>query len=173
MVTYVISQIMVAINYLLMIASYQLKDHNKILVYNLLSLLAAGMSYFLLSAYAGIAMTLIGIIRNLILFVHEKKGNKTNIIELIILFILSGILLSFTYDGPLSLMTFVATMTYTVSIWQKNTKVYKILGIPISIAGITYNVYIKSILGAAFESVSLMSAIIGFIREIFGKRKDA
>jgi len=67
-------------------------------------------------------------------------------------------------------MSVAATMIYTISIWQKNTKVYRLLGIPIGVAGMLYSVYIKSILGIVFEGFSFISAVIGSFREIL-KRK--
>lgn len=148
-----------------------MKDYKKILLANTLAFIVIGISYFCLEAYTGLAMAVLGIIRNCLFYIDktreakEDKITKWNIIELCTLFLLSIILSIWTYEGPLSLMSVVATMTYTVSIWQKNTKVYKILGIPTSIAGIIYNVFIKSFLGIIFESCTLISALFGLLKE--------
>ena len=135
-----------------------------------------GISYICLSAYSGLSMVVLGLIRNVLFYVNEiwDKGDtritRREVIELVVLIVLAVVFSLLTYEGPLSLMSVVATMTYTVSLWQKNTKVYRILGIPIGIAGITYNIYIKSILGAIFEGFSLASAVVGYFREIFRKK---
>lgn len=166
---YIFSQVFVVVYYVLLIFTYQTKSRKKILVLNTVALIVNGFSYYLLRAYSGFAMMGLGIVRNVMFFYSEKQKdetiNKKDIIELTVLIGLSLILSYFTYDGLLSLMAVVATMTYTVSIWQKNTKVYKILGLVVGIAGITYNIYIKSILGIVFESLLWLSALVGVIRE--------
>ena len=68
------------------------------------------------------------------------------------------------------MMSVVATMLYTYSVWQKKTNVYKILGIIIEIVWIIYNIYISSIMGIVLHVLLSMSAIIGFIRECRKKR---
>ncbi len=175
---YIISQILVIVYYLLLMSTYQLKNRNRILFINFLALVVIGLSYFLLDAYTGIAMVCVGMIRNAIFYLDEKKYGKSDKIkkkDIFIILFLTIILIGasfYTYDGVFSLMSSLATYLYTVSIWQKNTKVYKILGIPVSIAGIAYNVFIFSIFGIIFESVTLLSAIVGFFREkrtIYGK----
>ena len=62
-------------------------------------------------------------------------------------------------------MSVAATMLYTYSVWQKNTKVYKWLGVPVSLCWITYNIYISSLFGIILETVLMTSAIIGYLRE--------
>lgn len=175
---YILSQILVAIYYLLLIITYQMKDYKKILLANTLAFIVIGISYFCLKAYTGLAMVVLGIIRNCLFYIDKARGTKGDkitkwsIIELCILFLLSIIFSIWTYEGPLSLMSVVATMTYTVSIWQKNTKIYKIFGIPTSIAGIIYNAYIKSFLGIIFESCTLISALFGLMKERILIRKQ-
>lgn len=174
--SYIISQIFVVINYLLNIISYQFKSRKTILILNLISLFMLAIAYYLLSAYTGMAMAAVGIIRNAIFFIDEFDKNKSskikskNIIELIFLTIILLILTVYTYDGFFSLMSVFATYLYTISIWQKNTKVYKILGIPVGITGVIYNIYICSIMGIILESFSLISAIIGFVQEVISHK---
>lgn len=71
----------------------------------------------------------------------------------------------FTYDGFLSLLSVFATMLYTYSIWQKKTSIYKILGLPIGILWIAYNIYIMSIFGIILETILTISAIYGYFKE--------
>ena len=176
-ILYILSQVFIIINYALVISTYQLKNRKRILVLNLIALVSTGLSYACLHAYSGIAMVFIGILRNTMFYIDEKKGlnsdeiTKRNIIELSILILLATLLSILTYEEPMSLMCTVATITYTISIWQKNTAVYKILGIPIAVAGISYSIYISSVMGVIFESFSLLSSIIGFIREHIEKHQ--
>lgn len=168
-VTYIVSQIFVVINYTLLIISYQLKNRTKILVINFVALLANALSFLFLGGFSGVGMSIVAIIRNILFLFDKNKNNnlitKTDIVKLLIVYLLSIICAIITYNGIFSLMIVLAIMLYTYSIWQKNTKVFKLLGIPVSIFYIIYNVYVKSILGVVFEGLLMFSAIIGLIRE--------
>ena len=60
----------------------------------------------------------------------------------------------------------VATILYTYSVWQKNTRVYKLLGMPIEAIWVAYNIYIFSIFGLILESILAIATVVGYIREI-------
>jgi len=169
--TYVLSQIFIIINYVLLMATYQVKSRKTILLFNFGAIIATGISYIFLSAWSGLAMVIVAIIRNIIFMIDEKKNGKSeqitrkDIVILMVLYVISIISAIYTYEGFLSLMSVFATMLYTYSVWQKKTSVYKILGVPVGIIWIIYNVYIASIFGIILEIVLLISAIIGIIRE--------
>lgn len=169
--TYILSQVFTIINYALLGVTYYAKDRKKILVIGFLSIVANAIAYILLNAWTGVAMCVVALIRNIIFWMDEKKNgkretiNKKDIIILVILY--STIIVStiFTYDGFLSLLSVFATSTYTFSVWQKKTNVYKLLGIPVGILWILYNVYVKSIFGIILESILLICSISGYLLE--------
>lgn len=169
--TYILSQVFTIINYALLGVTYYAKDRKKILVIGFLSIVANAIAYILLNAWTGVAMCAVALIRNIIFWIDEKKNgkretiNKKDIIILIILY--STIIIStvFTYDGFLSLLSVFATSTYTFSVWQKKTNVYKLLGIPVGILWILYNIYVKSIFGIILESILLICSISGYLLE--------
>ena len=170
-IAYIVSQIFVIINRVLLIVSYQLKNRKNILIVSLLALLANGVVYILLSAWSGLAMVFVAIVRNIIFMLDEKKNGKSQKITkrdvgiLVVLYVISIISAIFTYEGILRMMSVVATMLYTYSVWQKKTKVYKILGIIIESVWIIYNIYICSIMGVILNISLLISASIGLNRE--------
>ena len=71
-----------------------------------------------------------------------------------------------TYDNVLSLLSVAATVLYEISIWQKSTKVYKFLGIPIAVCWMIYNGFVLSIFGVICEAGMLVASIVGYMREI-------
>ena len=162
--SYIISQVLVVVYYIIYISTYHLKDNNKILKFGIIATIISAISYIFLNAYTGIAMCIVAIIRNL-LFTKNKK-NTRNLIIIIILTILSSIL---TFDSYFCLFNIVATIIYTYALWQKNTKIYKLLGIIVNGLMIIYNVYIKSILGIILMAISFTNSIIGYLREIRNK----
>ena len=170
-ITYILSQIFIIINYIFLVMTYQSKNRKNILIFNFVALIASALSYMFLSAYSGLAMTIVAIIRNIIFIIDEKKNGKSeknqtkDYIILAILYIISIILGILTYNGILSMMSVIATMLYTYSVWQKSTKIYKILGIPVGIIWIIYNIYIFSVFGIILETILAISAVIGYIKE--------
>lgn len=168
-VTYILSQVFVIIMYILLALTYYLKDRKKILIISFLSGISSAIAYILLGAWTGFAMCIFAMIRNIIFFIDEKKNGKRDkitkidIMILIVLILITVIFTIFTYTDFLSLLSVFATSIYTYSVWQKNTKIYKLLGIPTSIVWISYNVYIMSIFGIILESILLICSTIGYI----------
>lgn len=170
--TYILSQVFTIIMYVLLALTYYAKDRRKVLIISFLSLIANGIAYILLSAWTGVAMCIVALIRNIIFLVDEKKNgkrekiNKTDIVILVILYGITIISTIFTYEGFLSLLSVFATCLYTFSVWQKKTNIYKLLGIPIGILWILYNTYIMSIFGIILETILLICSITGYLLEI-------
>lgn len=170
-VTYILSQIFTIIMYGLLGITYYAKDRKKVLIISFLSLIANAIAYILLNAWSGLAMCIVALVRNIIFLIDEKKNgkrdkiNKKDVIILIILFIILIVSGIFTYDGFLSLLSVFATALYTYSVWQKNTKIYKLLGIPIGILWVLYNIYIMSLFGIILEGTLLICSTTGYILE--------
>lgn len=170
--SYVLSQIFIIINYVLLGLSYYCKNRKTVLTISFMAVIANGLSYVFLNAYSGLAMCILALIRNIIFLIDEKKNGKSDkitkkdIIILIILYTIAIISAIFTYEGVLSLLSVVGTMLYTYSVWQKKTIVYKFMGIPVGISWIIYNIYIMSIFGIILETVLLFCSISGYILEL-------
>lgn len=170
---YVFSQIFVVINYILLAITYTLKNRKSILVFNFLALIAMGFSYLFLSAWSGFAMVIVALIRNII-FIRDKSENITlhDWVILIALYLISFVSAIFTYNGFFSLLSVFATMLYTLSVWQKDPIIYKILGIPTSILWICYNIFIKSLFGIICESILLVFMTIGLFKFYLNKKRN-
>ena len=164
--TYIISQVFVLIMYVLLASTYFVKKRKVVLILSFLCIIANLIAYILLEAYSGIAMCIIAIIRNIIFMIDKnkdkEKNDKKDFIILGVLYIISIISAIFTYEGFLSLFSVFATMLYTYSVWQKNVKIYKLLGIPIGILWVIYNIYIFSIFSTILESILLICSTTGY-----------
>ena len=166
---YVLSQIFVIISYIFLSLTYLQKKRKYILLIGIISLIALAISYFFLSAYTGVAMTFVAIIRNIIFFCeerrnnHSNKVNKKNIYVLIILYCFTAFFAVYTYEGFGSIFSILETVIYTFSVWYKNPKVYKYLGIPASISCIFYHIYVHSTFGIILESILLITEIFGIL----------
>jgi len=158
--SYIASQILVIIYYLIYSWTFHLKDSNKILIFGIIATIISSISYLLLNAYTGMAMCFVAIVRNL-LFTKDKK----NTLNLTLIFILTIIASIFTFNNYFCLFNIIATLIYTYALWQKNTKTYKLLGVIVNGLMIIYDIYINSVFGVILISIAFISSIVGFSKE--------
>lgn len=168
--TYIISQICTIIMYVLLGVTYQVKSRRKLLILSIFSNAFQGIAYLLLNAKSGFVMCLLAILRKTaMMFISDKikdeKTSKNAYLGVIIIFYtvmtISAIL---TYEGVYSMLSIIATAIYTFSIWQKNENVYKLLGTPVGVCWIAYNIFVKSVFGVILESIILICSIVGYVR---------
>lgn len=169
---YIISQIVAVIYFAILGVSYLLKKRTHILFANFLGHIGQAISMLLLGGYTGAAMSVIMLLRDLILFIQENKrskgktiNEKSDLLILIITIILVIILTAFTYDGPLSLLSVAATLVATYALWQKNVKIYKILGLIVCLLWLFYNIFVMSIIGIILELALTVCSTIGYLKE--------
>ena len=169
--TYIASQAFVVLMYVSLCSTYFLKSRSKILIINILGHLFQMVSFVLLSGLTGVAMNIVYTIRDLYLYIAHKKENDEDrrIKDAIFLTFLFVIIIAssiYTYNGFYSLFSVFATVFSTIAIWQKNTRIYKLLGTPASVCWLSYHVYLQSILAIILESILLVSILIGYIVDI-------
>ena len=159
---FIASQIIVIFVYVFLSLTYVVKDRKAIIAFSFLSNFLNSITFILLEAYTSSAMCAISILRDIIFLIDEKINGKSKVITkkdiILISFIYSLSLISIvaTYNGPLSLLYAVGSMLYTYSIWQKNTKVYRFLGIPVTLIVIFDSINLKSVFGAVLQIIVLL-----------------
>lgn len=176
---YIISQIITVIYFAMLSSSYLLKNRKRILVTNFIAHIGQTTAMAMLNGYTGAGMALIMMLRDFVLLLQEirkSKGKeiseKSDLMILIITVLLIITLTIFTYNGPLSLLSVVATLITTFALWQKNVKMYKILGIIAGVLWLLYNVFIMSIMGILLELSVVICSVIGFWKEKRGGTKS-
>ena len=169
--TYTVSQILTVILYTLLCLTYIERSRKQILITNLLSHFVEVGIFILLKGYTGLAMIIFYIFRdNFFLIDAKKQDNKeitrrdVHILIILLMFVLFLSILS--YENIFSMFPILATVASTIAIWQKNTKVYRFLGIICSIFWLIYHIYLVSIIAIILESLLLISTVIGFVREL-------
>lgn len=181
MTNYILSQVFIIVNYLLIAVTYWVKNRKLILIYNFAALLANGVSYFFLSAWSGLAMCGVAVLRNIVFLIQDRfdKSDKLKLVDWAILAIfisLGNFLGAYTsaYEEKifLSLLSVFATMLFTISVWQKDTNVYKFMGVIVSLFWIAYNIFVKSLFGIICESILLIVEIVSVVNVIRKKRQS-
>ena len=168
--TYIASQVLIILVYTCLCSTYFLRNRKNILKLNIFAHIIQAISFLLLGGLTGVAMNVIYLVRDVFL-VTDEKNNKRDV-RILICFVLAIIILTiFTYNGLASLLSVIATTISTFAVWQKSTKVYKILGTPVSVAWLGYNISLKSIFAIILESILLVSTIIGYTLDIIKSKK--
>lgn len=168
---YLWSQILTVIEYGLLGATYLVKKRKLLVVLDILSMAAGIGAYILLGADAGLAMSVVILLANFYYLWDEQKAGKHNkltlrdYVALAVVMVVIVALAVWTYDGPISLLSVLATILYEISIfWQGNIRVYKFLGIPVALCWMLYNAFIFSVAGIVSEGAMLLAATVGYIR---------
>lgn len=166
---YVISQVFACLTYLCMGLTFITSSRTKILIFNSIALFCNAMHYTLLGAWAGVGVVLIAVFRNLLFLIQQKieildKYILDDILILIALVIITIVTGFITYDTVFSLLTIASSMVYTISVWQKNIKVYRVLGIISSVLSLMYFIYIKSLLAIISEIIIIVFMLIATIK---------
>lgn len=177
--TYVLSQILTVVEYGLLGLSYFAKNRKAVVVLDIASMATGVIVFILLGADLGMLMSIVILLANFYYLYDHNKRKKSQrdkyfvrdyvALAVVLLAILGCAIL--TYDGPLSLLSVLATVLYEISIWQKSTKVYKFLGIPVAVCWMAYNGFVASIFGVICEAVMFVSSVVGYVREVRKKKR--
>lgn len=189
-----LAQIIGGIAILINLLSLQFNKHYLILLIRTLGTTLFVIQYFMLGAYIGVIMDVIGIIRNLLFteLVRRKKSTKPYIVIFTIIIILAGVLtIIFTWNDSVneimkgwgvgfilatilcvvtSVLSVIAKTTSTISFGINSPHVIRVLNIPAASCWFVYNFLFRSFTGAVNEIFSISSSIIGEIR--FRKKPD-
>lgn len=158
-----ISQLFVLITYFFGVLTFFTKKRERILKLNFMGLATDSVVYLLLSAYTGFSMILVAAIRNILFLKFDTDAKRTR--NLIIILALVVIMTILTYNGVQSIIACFSCSLYTYALWQKDTRKYKLLVIPVSISWIIYNIYIFSIFTVICESIVAISATVGICKD--------
>jgi len=168
---YITSQVFVILAYALIALTYFVTRRRVQLSALITSNTLMGIGFILLGGWVGLSMCIIAICRditNSILDARRKPKDKLKNTRLdwwlLALWLVAlTVATIFTQEGFMTLFAFFATATFTISIWQKNQLIYRLLGVVVGIFWTIYNVVLWSIAGMTLESVLLIATIVGLI----------
>lgn len=145
------------------VAAFQSNKHKVIVITKLGSEAAFTVQYFLLDAYTGSIMNLIGVIRNFIFYRLVEKGRSTKAVMWIFcgIYVISAIV---TWEGPQSLLPLVGKLCSTVAYSIKNTRAIRMINIPTLTMWMVYNCTCSAWEALATDSISLISVLIAMTR---------
>ncbi len=153
------------------VMSLQYKEHGKLMFLRAVNEFLFSLQYFLLKAYNGMAMNIVGFIRDIVFKEMVKKGKNTikARISFSAVFVVAGIL---TFDGFKTVVSTAAKVISSCLYGSSNTKVTRIGVVFTSACWIFYNLAVRSYAGAFCDALTLVSALIGIYRLDIKKKTE-
>ena len=151
---------------------YQQKNGKNLLFYKLVSDILWMFHYLCLNAVSGAAIAAIGIIREAV-FLNQNKKWAQGKSWLLLFLALSVISAAFTWKSVFSILPAVGSVLSVFSFWKNKPALTRALAFPISASMLTYDIFCGSYLGIANEIFTLVSAVIGVLRNKKTKAKSA
>lgn len=176
---YIISQVFVCISYIAIAFTYFITQRHKLLMTSIFSAFTVSIGFALLGGWVAVSMCIIAICRDITSnFIDSRRSeaDKMKITKsdwwLLALWVsLFTIATAFTQTGFMTLFAYFATTTFTISIWQKNQFIYRLLGVFVGIFWIIYNIVVQSFMGLTLESILLVFVIISLISYVKNNKK--
>ncbi|MBE7012419.1 MAG: YgjV family protein [Ruminococcaceae bacterium] len=156
-------QIMGWVAALMTFLSYQCKDHKKLLIVQTLSSLSICISYLLLSAWSGMLLNVICIVRNFIIYRKDIKIFSYSFWPYALAAVMgTGGLLS--WQGPMSLLVIVALVANTVFLYFPNVQNLRKSILITSTMVLIYNAYYNVWGGVVNEMIAIASSAVAIYR---------
>lgn len=158
------------------IASVQSDKRRWVLVFQVLANLLYGIQYIFLNAWPALGVSVISAVECIIVYYHAKRhagGNDRISLPILILIVVAIIIVSLlTYTDIYSLIPAVATITYTIIIWQPNLLVFRLASAFISACWFVYNLRARAWVSVATSVVEFVSAVVAVTRlDILANRR--
>ena len=145
------------------ILSFQCRKHKPLILFRSANEVLFAVQYAMLGAYTGMAMNLIGTVRNLIFAdMVEKRKNTTPV--RILFSALFLIFIGFTWSGMKSVLFGFGKVVTTFAYGSSKTSVVRIMTFFTSCTFFIYNFMAKSYAGCVCEFFTLCSIIVGIVR---------
>lgn len=159
----VLIEILGALGILFAVLAFQCKKHHRVITYRNTNMLFFAVQYVLLGAWTGMAMNILGIIRNVIFSyqVRHERSTRRSIGLFCAIFFIAGLL---TWEGPKSFLVIGAKLISTVAYGNKNLLVMRLLVLLTSSSWMVYNIFAGSHAGVLCEMLTLTSILFALWR---------
>lgn len=144
--------------------SYQIKSSRKLLFFQIAGCGIFTAQFLLMKAYTGALSLVINIVRNVLIFKSDKwKWARHKFVLAVILLAMTAITV-FTWDGPVSILPFAATVATSLGYWTANAQKIRLSQLFGSPCNLMYDAIIHSWGGVLTEVMTLISILISIRR---------
>ena len=164
MYIYILSQIFVAIAYIILGIGIRKEKRMQILIYSNIYNIFLILSYIMLGAISGTISCSVSFFRNF-LFMHDEKNNKSTSNVILVFFAIITIVLTMVfYKSPIDLFPCILTVITIYTVGSRSTKVNRLGSLFASVCWIIYAIAFKSWFVIICESYLAVNTIIGLIK---------
>ena len=159
----IIGQILGFVAVILGFISYQVKTDKQLLFVHMLTCLVFSVHYYLLGALPAAILNGVGVVRNIVYFNKDKSFYRPKLFPIIfaVIMLILGI---YSSNGIHSLLIIGGLVINTLCLSFKNPQNVRKSVLLTCFMVLVYDIIEHSIGGVVFESVAIVSAIIGLIR---------
>lgn len=152
--------------------TYQMKTQKQILLLQIITTAVFGLHYLMIGALTGMAMNLLGIARTLTYYFRYGKKGGERIIPIFYAVVLGavGIL---TWEAWYSIFVFLGLVIHTLCLAFRDPQKMRMSILVTSPLVLIYDVFTLSIGGIVYESVAIVSCIIGIVKYKKNYKKEA
>ena len=147
------------------ILSYQIKSNRWLFLLQLIGSALFCLQFFLLDAFSGCLSLAVNILRNALMMKYNdwkwvrRKGCP------VIIAVLFTIILFVTWNGPVSLLAFIASVSSTFVYWTNSPRKIRMVNLVCaSPCWLIYDVIVFSLGGIVSESITILSILVSFVR---------
>src|SRR5260370_39902579 len=155
------------------ILSFQRNKRSKMLLYLIFAQILFTLHFFLLHAWAAVAMNAIATLRAVIFYQKDKRIWAENTVWMYVFmgaFILAGLV---TWTNYSSLLLIIATVIDTFALWKSSAKSIRFLMLIPRPLWFSYNLIVGSYAGMTTEVIVFASVLIGILRfDILDQKKN-
>ena len=143
--------------------SYQVKTQRQILFMQSMVAVTFCIHYFMIGAYSAMAMNGVNIVRNAAYDYRNKKGIESKLIPVSFV-VIQAVMCALTWEAWYSVFVLIGICINTYCMSFKSAQNVRKSIVVTSPFVLTYDIFARSIGGSIYESVALVSAVIGIIR---------
>ena len=143
--------------------SYQVKTQRQILFMQSMVTVTFCIHYFMIGAYSAMAMNGVNIIRNAVYDIRTRKGIESKLIPVSFV-VIQAVMCALTWEAWYSVFVLIGICVNTYCMSFKSAQNVRKSIVVTSPFVLTYDIFARSIGGSIYESVALVSAVIGIIR---------
>ncbi|MBQ9759823.1 MAG: YgjV family protein [Clostridia bacterium] len=143
---------------------FQQRHRKKVLMAKLLCDLLWTAHFLLLGAMTGMAISLIGTLREIFFSIIDRRQEKRNILFLFLFLSANAVSVALTWNSPWSICSLVSGMLSTIAFWQNSPDKTKKIAFVVCISQMTYAVAMRSYAAMINETIAMTSIIFFFVR---------
>lgn len=148
---FILAQIFAFFSSLCLLLSFWQNRRKQILFFQILDSSFDILQYFLLGAYTGSLISLLGAMRA---YTFSKTNNKFFLVLFLSLYIIASVI---TFDGIISIIPLSAALIYTMVTWNKEEKNIRLFSILVFVLWFIYDVLIKAYVSSITDIVLIIS----------------